>query len=76
MGRALTESLLGQGCRVFSLTYHSPSLAPGNTPYVRDERELRDFLRTIDRYCHYFANELGGKASTPIEVSRRIGTTG
>ena len=74
--RRLTESLLGQGCRVFSFTYHSPSLMPGKTPYVRDERELRDFLRTIDRYCHYFANDLGGKASTPIEVSRSIGTIG
>ncbi len=74
--RCLTQSLLDRGCRVFSLTYHSPSLAPGNTPYVRDQRELRDFLRTIDRYCHYFANELGGKAATPIEISRRICTTG
>ena len=66
--RRLTESFYRIGCRIFSFTYHSPSLAPGNTPYVRDEQELSDLLRTIERYCRYFVNELGGKASTPIEV--------
>ncbi len=66
--RRLTESLLGLGCRVFSFTYHSPSLVPGNTPYVRDNRELQDFLRTVERYCNYFVNELNGKTTTPMEL--------
>lgn len=65
--RRLTKSLYRIGCRVFSLTYHSPSLAPGNTPYVRNEEELSGFLWTIEQYCRYFVNEFGGKASTPIE---------
>lgn len=30
--RRLTRSLLAQGARVFSLTYHSPSLQPGHRP--------------------------------------------
>ena len=33
----LTRSLYEQGCRVFSFTYHSPSLVPDMTPYVRSE---------------------------------------
>ena len=74
--RRLTEGLHGIGCRVFSLTFHSPSLAPGNTPYVRDKQELKDFLRTVDRYCDYFVNELGGKASKPIEIFHSVGKSG
>ena len=74
--RRLTESLHGIGCRIFSFTFHSPSLAPGNTPYVRDKQELKDFLRTVDRYCDYFVNELGGRASKPIEIFHRIGKVG
>src|SRR3954451_16759450 len=41
--RRLTRAMLRRGYRVFSLTYHSPSLAPGNTPYVQDAVELRLF---------------------------------
>ena len=34
--RRLTRAMLRRGYRVFSFTFHSPSLVPGNTPYVRD----------------------------------------
>ena len=70
--RRLTRSLLDQGRRVFCLTYHSPSLEPGNTPYVRDEGELRGFLDTIDRYLKYFLTDLGGQATTPAALYRML----
>jgi hypothetical protein len=66
--RRLTRALLRKGCRVFSFTYHSPSLAPGNTPYVRSERDLRDFLDRIERYLGFFIEEVGGQPATPFEV--------
>lgn len=66
--RRLTESLLAQGCRVFSLTYHSPSLVPGHTPYVRDDRDLAIFLEALDRYLAYFFGDVGGRPVTPEEV--------
>lgn len=66
--RRLTRRLLDQGRRVFCLTYHSPSLEPGNTPYVRDEGELRGFLDTIDRYLDYFFTEVGGRPTTPTAL--------
>lgn len=66
--RRLTESLLRAGHRVFSFTYHSPSLAPGNTPYVRDSRDLDAFLANIDRYLEYFLGKLGGRPTTPDEL--------
>lgn len=34
---------VGEGVRLLMLTYHSPSAAPGYTPYVRDAAELRVF---------------------------------
>lgn len=66
--RRLTRALLRQGHRVFSFTYHSPSLAPGNTPYVRSEADLRAFLRRIEQYLDFFTGEVGGRAATPFEI--------
>ena len=64
--RRLTRSLLDQGCRLFSYSYHSPSLAPGNTPYVRDDGELAAFLQRMRDYFAYFMDEVGGR---PAKVS-------
>ena len=66
--RRLTRALLRRGRRVFSFNYHSPSLAPGNTPYVRDTMDLRAFLERIEQYLDFFMKELGGRAVTPLEV--------
>jgi hypothetical protein len=66
--RRLTRALLRNGHRVFSFTYHSPSLAPGNTPYVRSEADLRAFLLRIEQYLDFFMGEIGGRAATPFEV--------
>ncbi len=68
--RRLTRSLLGRGCRVFSFTYHSPSLEPGNTPYVRTQKDLDVFLDTIERYFDYFFGEVGGRAADLADVRR------
>lgn len=64
----LARSLYSQGCRIFSFTYHSPSLVPGMTPYVRSEQQLSQFLRTMDRFFSFFRKELGGRPSEPLEV--------
>ena len=39
--RALTGALRQDGVRTFSLTFHSPSLKPGCTPYVDLDRRTR-----------------------------------
>lgn len=59
--RRLTTALSKGGCRVFTLTYHSPSLVPGHTPYVRDEAELNRFIETVRDYCLWFRDEIGGQ---------------
>jgi len=66
--RRLTRALLRRGHRVFSFTYHSPSLEPGNTPYVRNQVDLRGFLRRIEQYLDFFTGEVGGRAATPFEI--------
>jgi hypothetical protein len=64
----LLAALAKRGHRLFSLTYHSPSLAPGHTPYVRDDAELATFLASIERVLTFFRDELGGTFTTPAGV--------
>ncbi|MES2095440.1 MAG: WalW protein [Pseudomonadota bacterium] len=40
---------VGDGVRVLSFAFHSPSLAPGHTPYVRDDSDLRAFWLWWDK---------------------------
>lgn len=66
--KRLTRTMLRSGHRVFSFTYHSPSLEPGFTPYVRNDDDLAVFLDRFERYFDFFVNELGGRPTTPDEV--------
>jgi hypothetical protein len=59
--RRLTRALLAGGCQVFSLTYHSPSLMPGHTPYVRTAGELERLVGTVHDYCAWFRDQVGGE---------------
>ena len=70
--RRLTRALLARGLRAFTFSFHSPSLRPGCTPYVRTEAELRDFLSTCRGYLEWFLGELGGVATTPLELRERL----
>jgi hypothetical protein len=66
--RRLTRALLRKGHRIFSYSYHSSSLLPGTTPYVRNETDLQAFLRCIDQYLDFFTREIGGLGATPLDV--------
>ena len=70
--KRLTRSLLGRGEKVFTLTYHSPSLALGCTPYVRDKQNLDTFLNRIEDFFAYFFGQLGGIPATPMELRKEI----
>ena len=67
---ALARTLVADGHKVISLTYHSPSLAPGHTPYVRTQRDLQVFLKGIEGFIRFFLEALGGRPSTPLEIKR------
>jgi len=66
--KALTQALLMDGVRVFSLSLHSPSLMPGFTPYVRDAADRARLLQTIHDYGRFFMQDLGGSSLTPFGV--------
>jgi hypothetical protein len=69
----LIEAMAARGHSLFSLTYHSPSLAPGHTPYVRDEADLAAFLASIEQVLTFFRDRMGGRFTTLNEVRRTCG---
>jgi len=66
--RRLTHALMVDGIRVFVFSFHSPSVMPGGTPYVRSDAELDRFLEKCRRYFEFFLRELRGSAMTPLGV--------
>ena len=62
--RDLTRSLLAAGQRTFTLSFHSPSLDVGHSPYVRTRHDLDEFLRRIESYCAFFVSDVGGLPAT------------
>ncbi|UEM02727.1 polysaccharide deacetylase family protein [Skermanella rosea] len=65
---ALVRAMIRRGQRIFMLSYHSPSLVPGNTPYVRTRRDLDVFMDRVEGFCERFFGELGGTAGDPLSV--------
>lgn len=66
--KRLVRAMLGRGKRVFSYAYHSSSLLPGGSPFVKSLAERDQFLERMDKFFSFFINEMGGKASTPLEL--------
>lgn len=71
----LTRALLDRGVRVFCFTLHSPSIRPGCTPYVRNERDREKFLDSCRRYFEFFQGELSGVSMTPLELEAHFETS-
>ena len=67
-----TRAALALGTRLFMLTYHSSSLLPGATPYVRNDAEQSAFLEALDGYFHHFMHEVGGRAGTVAGVASAL----
>ena len=68
----LTRHLLQHGVRTFTWNFHSPSLVPGFTPYVSNQRELGEFLDAFKRYFDFFFGELGGVATSPLRLHQQL----
>lgn len=69
---ALTRALWRRGVRVFTLSLHSTSFAPGHTMYVRDAAELSRFRDRCERYLDWFRGEFGGRAMSHLDVAREL----
>jgi len=68
----LTTTLIKRGERIFTFVFHSPSVASGNTPYVRNETELQAFLERIERYLQFFIDELGGEGRSAMQLRDQL----
>lgn len=64
----LTHFLLHRGLRIFTFSFHSPTLMPGCTSYVRTEAERDEFLERIRSYLEFFQNEVGGRVMAPLDL--------
>jgi hypothetical protein len=71
----LTRAMLADGLRVFVFSFHSPSVAPGLTPYVRTEADLADFLGKTRGYLDWFTKEMRGRSMTPLEIKTMLDRT-
>ncbi|MBI5435115.1 MAG: polysaccharide deacetylase family protein [Planctomycetes bacterium] len=66
--KRLTLALSARGQRVFTFTFHSPSLMPGGSSYVRSDDDLRRFLERCRRYFDFFLGEFGGRSLSPLAL--------
>jgi hypothetical protein len=48
------QLMIDDGVQLFSISFHSPSLEPGHTPYVRSEADLETFYRWWDGVMDFF----------------------
>ncbi len=68
-----TCTALAVGERYFMLTYHSSTLLPGGSPYVRSVAERDAFLNTLDGYLKFFTGECGGRGRRVTELAKSVG---
>ncbi len=66
--KRLVRAMLRRGDRLFVLHYHSPSLAPGFTPYVRTQAEAEDFVARLGEILRFFFEEIGGMPGYPRDL--------
>lgn len=64
--RKLIDECLRRGATCFVLSFHSPSLKPGCTPYVRNQAHLNEFLKVLYLTLRYLIERVGAK---PYSVS-------
>jgi hypothetical protein len=62
----------GEGLRLLTFSFHSPSLAPGHTPYVRDAADLRAFWRWWNEML-ILLDRLGIRPASLVEVLAAAG---
>ncbi|MBI5588798.1 MAG: polysaccharide deacetylase family protein [Deltaproteobacteria bacterium] len=73
---ALTKKMVKRGHKVVNMFFHSPTLTPGLTPFVRTTDDVKRFLRTIREYLEFARdNGIGSiKLSESVDVLRNDGS--
>lgn len=68
-----TRTALARGERYFMLTYHSSTLLPGGTPYVRSVADREEFLHALESYFEFFMSECGGRSKRITDLATSLG---
>jgi hypothetical protein len=68
----ISKFLYNKGVRTFTWSFHSPTVMPGTTSYVNDDKELKGFLDSFHRYFDYFFNTMKGVATTPTKLKSQL----
>jgi hypothetical protein len=66
----LADACLGEGQSYLQATFHSSALLPGATPFVRSERDRRDFMLRLDTFLGHCWRS-GFEFLTLTEIQRR-----
>ena len=66
--KKLVRALLRRGIRIFVVSYHTPSLVAGNTPYVQSVADRDRLLRWLDEFYEFFCQEIGGVPATTADI--------
>jgi hypothetical protein len=67
-----THAALKHGKRYFMLTYHSSSLLPGATGYVRNNSERDEFLSSLDQFLSFFQKECFGDMKSVSGIAKMV----
>ena len=64
----LTDTLLEAGDEVITLSFHSPTIHPGHTPFVRSESDREAFFLRIRRYVAWLDRQYRARCLQAGEV--------
>jgi hypothetical protein len=70
--KRLAQALADKGCRVFTVSFHSPSLVPGHTDYVKSEGDRKDLLDRLTGFADWFFERLGGVPSDALALRAEL----
>ncbi|MGR5133837.1 hypothetical protein [Vibrio alfacsensis] len=66
--KAMTESQMRIGQKEFVISFHSPSVSVGGTPYVRSEKVLAEFKDALYQYIDWFNSIAGSSTFLPYKL--------
>ena len=73
--KRVLQSLVRDGQRLLTLSYHSSTLLPGATCYAQTEAERDALLVRLDETLEYFVEELGGRIVSASAADQEIRTS-
>jgi len=70
--RRLVDECLSRGATCFVLSFHSPSLRPGCTPYVRNQKQLNEFMDTLFLTLKYLIDIKGARPTALSDLYSQL----